>query len=188
MALDHPDAVLSLAVLDIVPTAVMFMETSRKVSHAYWHWYFLAQPVPFPETLIGADPDFFYETCLVGWGAAKLADFDAAQLAEYRRTWRDPAAIHGSCADYRAAATIDLEHDLADADAGRTVACPSLVLYGADGLMAKLFDIPATWARRLSDMRSAALPGGHFFIDQRPGETAAEIARFLATAQTRPVA
>ena len=70
--------VLTLAVLDIVPTYAMFMETNRHVAGAYWHWYFLSQPEPFPERMIGADPDFFYETCLVGWGAAKLADFDAA--------------------------------------------------------------------------------------------------------------
>ncbi len=95
MALDHPDTVLSLAVLDIVPTYAMFMETNRHVSGAYWHWYFLSQPEPFPERLIGADPDFFYETCLAGWGATKVSDFDPEQLADYRRCWRHPAMIHG---------------------------------------------------------------------------------------------
>ena len=114
MALDHPRVIQSIAVLDIVPTYAMFMETNRQVAGAYWHWYFLSQPEPFPERMIGADPDFFYETCLVGWGAAKLADFDAPQLEAYRDAWRDPAMIHGSCSDYRAAATIDLDHDAAD--------------------------------------------------------------------------
>lgn len=180
MALDHADAVLSLAVLDIVPTSVMFEETSRDVSHAYWHWYFLAQPAPFPETLIAADPDFFFETCLVGWGKTQLADFNQAQLAEYRRTWRDPAAIHGSCSDYRAASTVDLKLDIADA--GRTVDCPAFVLYGADGVMARLFDIPVTWKPRLSNMQAASLPGGHFFVDQYPAETAETLLSFLATA------
>jgi haloacetate dehalogenase len=188
LALDRPDTVLSLSLLDIVPTAVMFMDTNRLVSQAYWHWYFLAQPAPFPETLITADPDFFYETCLVGWGAAKLADFDQQQLAEYRRTWRDPAAIHGSCSDYRAAATVDLAQDLADA--GRKVTCPTLVLYGASGAMAKLFDIPATWRPLCANVRAASLPGGHFFIDQFPDESAAQLQQFLsdANAQTNPVA
>jgi len=88
MALDHPEAVASLAVLDIVPTHAMYMETDRHRSQAYWHWYFLAQPAPFPERLIGADPDFFFETCLVGWGKTRLEDFDQEMLADYRRCWR----------------------------------------------------------------------------------------------------
>ena len=95
--------------MDIVPTYTMFMDTNRKVAGAYWHWYFLSQPEPFPERLIGSDPDFFYETCLVGWGATRLSDFDAEMLANYRRAWSDPAMIHGSCSDYRAAASIDLD-------------------------------------------------------------------------------
>jgi haloacetate dehalogenase len=124
MALDYPAAVKTLTVMDIVPTYTMFMETNRKVAGAYWHWYFLSQPEPFPERLIGNDPDFFYETCLVGWGATKLADFDPEMLAEYRRSWRDPEMIHGSCSDYRAAASIDLEHDAADIH--RRIGCPGL--------------------------------------------------------------
>jgi len=97
MALDWPEAVESLAVLDIVPTYTLFAETNRQLASAYWHWYFLSQPEPFPERLIGADPDFFYETSLAGWGATRIADFDQEMLAEYRRCWRDPAMIHGSC-------------------------------------------------------------------------------------------
>jgi haloacetate dehalogenase len=143
MALDRPDVVQSLSVLDIVPTYAMFAETNRHVAGAYWHWYFLSQPEPFPERLIGADPDFFYETCLVGWGATELQDFEQEMLGEYRRCWRNPGMIHGSCSDYRAAATIDLEHDSADIE--RKVACRTLALWGAHGVMHKLFDIPATW-------------------------------------------
>ena len=180
MALDYPDVVETLTVMDIVPTYAMFMDTNRKVAGAYWHWYFLSQPEPFPERLIGADPDFFYETCLVGWGAARIADFDQDMLADYRRSWRDPAMIHGSCADYRAAASIDLEHDAADID--RKVACPVLVLYGSAGLMARLFDIPAEWRKRCASIEEASLPGGHFFVDQYPNQTAQLVARFL-TAQ-----
>jgi haloacetate dehalogenase len=178
MALDHPEAVASLTVMDIVPTHAMFMRSDRKIAMAYWHWYFLAQPEPFPERMIGADPDFFYETCLLGWGAARLGDFDAAQLADYRRAWRDPAMIHGSCSDYRAAATIDLEHDAADIE--RKVACPTLVVYGANGAMAKLFDLPDEWRQRCADVTAAALPGGHFFVDQFPAETADVLMGFLA--------
>lgn len=180
LALDHPAAVASLAVLDIVPTHAMFMETNRLVAGAYWHWYFLAQPEPFPERMIGADPDFFYETCLVGWGAAKISDFDPELLAAYRAAWRDPAMIHGSTSDYRAAASIDLEHDTADLDV--KVACPTLVLYGAAGAMARLFDIPAEWRRRCTTVGAASLPGGHFFVDLLPEETARVLAGHLDAA------
>jgi haloacetate dehalogenase len=180
LALDHPEVVRTLTVMDIVPTHAMFNDTNRKVAGAYYHWYFLSQPEPFPERLIGGDPDFFYETSLVGWGASRLADFDAAQLAEYRRAWRDPAMIHGSCSDYRAAATIDFQHDCADLE--RQVTCPTLVFYGAAGVMAKLFDIPAQWRRRCAQVEAASLPGGHFFVDQFPIETARILLDFLGRA------
>ncbi|HEX6960038.1 MAG TPA: alpha/beta hydrolase [Ferrovibrio sp.] len=180
MALDHPDALLSLTVMDIVPTYAMFMDTSRKVAGAYWHWYFLSQPEPFPEHMIGKDPDFFYETCLVGWGATTLNDFDAEMLADYRRCWREPGMIHGSCSDYRAAASIDLEHDEADID--RKVQCPTLVFYGSKGVMAQLFDIPAEWKKCCANVSAASLPGGHFFVDAFPQETAEEVRAFLARA------
>ena len=177
LALDHPEAVETLAVLDIVPTYAMFMETNRQVAGAYWHWYFLSQPAPFPERLIGHDPDFFYETCLLGWGATRLADFDAELLGDYQRCWREPAMIHGSCSDYRAAATIDLAHDERDIDT--KVECPTSVFYGANGAMARYFDIPATWRRRCADVHEATLPGGHFFVDQFPDETASILRAFL---------
>jgi haloacetate dehalogenase len=178
MALDHPQVVLTLTVMDIVPTYTMFMETDRKLAASYWHWYFLLQPEPFPERLIGHDPDFFYETCLVGWGATRLADFDAEMLAEYRRAWRNPAMIHGSCSDYRAAGSVDLEHDARDIE--RQVHCPTLVLYGATGQMAHLFDIPAQWRKRCADVTAASLNGGHFFVDQFPQQTAQILQEFLA--------
>ena len=154
------------------------IETNRAVAASYWHWYFLQQPAPFPERLIEADPDYFYETCLFDWGAAKAGDFDPEILAEYRRCWRDPAMIHGSCADYRAAATIDLEHDAADLE--RQVECPTLILYGAKGQMAKLFDLPAQWSKRCANRVEASLPGGHFFVDQFPEQTARILAEFLS--------
>jgi haloacetate dehalogenase len=177
MALDHPNAVTTLTVMDIVPTYAMFFDTNRKVAGAYWHWYFLSQPEPFPERLIGNDPDFFYETCLVGWGATKISDFDPELMGEYRRCWRDPAMIHGSCSDYRAAATIDLDHDAADLD--RKIACRTLVLFGSSSAMAQLFDIPAEWRKRCAHVTEASLPGGHFFVDHFPNETAQILHEFL---------
>src|SRR5579872_2800082 len=146
---------LHFSVLDIVPTYTMMMETNRRIAHAYWHWSFLSQPEPFPERVIGNDPDFFYENCLLGWGATKLADFDQDMLIDYRRCWRNPAMIHGSCSDYRAAATIDLDHD--GADVGRRVVCPTLVVYGAAGTMARLFNIPAEWKRCCETVAEASL-------------------------------
>ena len=145
----------------------MFMETNRHVAGAYWHWYFLSQPEPFPERLIGSDPDFFYETCLVGWGATKLADFDPELVAEYRRCWRKPDMIHGSCSDYRAAASIDLEHDAADID--KKVACPTLALWGGNGVMHKFSTsaMPGASAAKTSPPR--ACPAGTFLsINSRP--------------------
>ena len=176
MALDFSDAITSLAVLDIVPTHAMFMETNRHIAGTYWHWYFLAQPAPFPEHMIGLDPDFFYQTCLLGWGAAKLDDFNQSQLADYQRCWRTPEMIHGSCSDYRAAASIDLVHD--EQDIARKVKSPTLVLYGANGTMAENFDIPASWRKRCSNVEVATLPGGHFFIDTLPAETAGILLNF----------
>jgi len=177
MALDHCAQVMTLTVMDIVPTHAMFMNTNRFIAGSYWHWYFLSQPAPFPERIIGHDPDFFFETCLLGWGAAALADFDDDMLAEYRRTWRDPGMIHGACSDYRAAATIDLAHDCGDLS--RRVLCPTLVFHGRNGAMAKYFDIPAEWRRRCAHVTEASVPGGHFFVDQFPLETARELLRFL---------
>lgn len=177
MALDHPDIVQSLTVMDIIPTADVFAQTDKQLALTYWHWFFLAQPAPFPETLIGHDPDRFFETCLLGWGKSQLSDFDSEQLAAYRAAWHDPDMIRGSCADYRAAATIDSIHDLADQAA--IVTCPTLVAYGADGVMAQMFDIPALWRQKCANVQDGPIPGGHFFIDQHPDETAALLLSFL---------
>jgi len=178
MALDRPEAVLSLTVMDIVPTHRLLSDLHRDVATAYYHWFFLAQPTPFPERLIGADPDYFFETCLLGWGGASLAQFDPDALAAYRTAWRDPDTIRGMCNDYRAAVQIDIVHDAADLE--RRVVCPALVLFGADGVMARSFDMPKTWTDRLSDMRHEALPGGHFFPDTHASETCAALTTFLA--------
>nr|Q1JU72.1 RecName: Full=Fluoroacetate dehalogenase [Burkholderia sp.]1Y37_A Chain A, Fluoroacetate Dehalogenase [Burkholderia sp. FA1]1Y37_B Chain B, Fluoroacetate Dehalogenase [Burkholderia sp. FA1]BAE94252.1 fluoroacetate dehalogenase [Burkholderia sp. FA1] len=182
MALDHPDSVLSLAVLDIIPTYVMFEEVDRFVARAYWHWYFLQQPAPYPEKVIGADPDTFYEGCLFGWGATGADGFDPEQLEEYRKQWRDPAAIHGSCCDYRAGGTIDFELD--HGDLGRQVQCPALVFSGSAGLMHSLFEMQVVWAPRLANMRFASLPGGHFFVDRFPDDTARILREFLSDARS----
>lgn len=178
MALDDEARLLSLTLMDIVPTHYLLRHLDRKVAAAYYHWFFLAQPAPFPEAMILADPDRFYESCLLGWGGARLADFDPGQLAAYRAAWRDPATTRAMCDDYRAAIRYDYDLDAADLD--RRVACPALVLYGAKGAMAQAYDVPATWADRLADMRAQAIPGGHFFIDTAPAATARALRDFLA--------
>ena len=177
LSLDHPYAVSTLTVMDIVPTYAMFHDSHYKISGSYWHWYFLQQPAPFPERLIGNDPDFFYETCLLGWGASTLSDFDPAMLDEYRRAWHDPEMIHGSCSDYRAAASIDLEHDAHDLE--RKIQSPTLVLYGEMGAMNKFYDIPAEWRKRCETLQAVAVPGGHFFVDQYPDITTQALCKFL---------
>jgi haloacetate dehalogenase len=127
--------------------------------------------------MIGRDPDHFFEACLLGWGGARLADFDAAQLTAYRAAWRDPEVIRGMCNDYRAALDRDFADDAADAEA--RIACPTLVLYGADGVMARAYDVAGTWAGKCREVQAGAIPGGHFFPDTAPGATTAALKAFF---------
>ncbi|MDA3859002.1 MAG: alpha/beta hydrolase [Roseovarius sp.] len=177
LALDAADRVQSVTLMDIVPTHSLLADLRADVAQAYYHWFYLAQPEPFPETMIGHDPDAFYHVCLLGWGGAKLSDFDAQLLDHYRAAWRAPETIRGMCNDYRAA----LLHDFADdaADLGARIVCPALVLYGADGAMARAYDVPATWAPKCTEMQCAAIPGGHFFPDTAPGATLTALKAFL---------
>lgn len=177
LCLDHPDCALSLTLMDIVPTHLLLDQLTQQVAVDYYHWFFLAQPAPFPETLISHDPDLYFERCLLGWGAASLQQFDTAALEAYRASWRRPDTIRTMCNDYRAAIQVDFQHDAADLD--KRVPCPALVLYGADGPMARAYDMEAAWADRLSQSRVAAVPGGHFFPDQAPEETLDALRPFL---------
>jgi len=168
LTLDNPGRVERLAVLDIVPTERLFRETGKAVATGYYHWYFLIQEAPFPETLIGNSVEFYLRTKLGRWGAgAEMVEEEA--FAEYLRCFSDPATIHASCEDYRAAATIDLEHDAADLD--RPIECPMLVLWGERGLMHRHFDVPGTWRERASDVSDALIPCGHFLPEEAPDET-----------------
>ncbi|BBU54442.1 fluoroacetate dehalogenase [Mameliella alba] len=179
LALDAPGAVRSLTVMDIVPTHHLLTELTHEVAKGYYHWFFLAQPEPFPETMIAADPEGFYTRCLLGFGKADLSDFAPAQLDAYRTAWADPQCRRAMNDDYRAAIEIDLHDDAEDLD--RRVTCPALVLYGAEGAMARAYDVPATWATRLEDMTARTIPGGHFFIDQSPAETTEALQTFLSS-------
>jgi len=178
MALDLPDRVASVTLMDILPTIRLLEGFDLPLARAYWHWTFLAQPEPFPETLIGADPDHFFETCLLGWGAARPEDFDQGQMAAYRAAWRRPEVIAGMCRDYRAALTADLACDRADS--GRRIAAPALILWGDRGVMAGLYDVAAEWAPFCDRMAGQALPGGHFFPDECPDLVAERVLSFLS--------
>ena len=175
LALDHPERVERVAVLDIVPTRTMYRATNRAIATAYFHWFFLIQPHDLPERLIGADPDRWLDQCFGRWGAGELMRPEA--VAEYRRCFREPAAIHASCEDYRAAASIDLEHDEADLD--RRIAAPLLALWGARGLVGREFDVLACWRERAERVEGEALECGHYLPEERPAETTAALRRFL---------
>lgn len=178
MALDHPDAVASLAVLDIVPTDVMFESINSEIAYAYWHWHFLAQPEPLPERIIGADPDTFFQTCLTSWGATAIDAFAPDQLEAYRSAWRTSEMIHASCADYRAAREVDWPMDVGIS--GSMITMPTLVLYGSESVIAKLFDIAGVWQLRCQTITVMEIGGGHFFVDQFPDITAHYLRTFLS--------
>ncbi len=170
MALDHPERVSRLAVLDIAPTRKMFAETNQSFATDYYHWFFLIQPYDFPETLIGANPEVYMRQKMRK--VAVEGAFTAAAWAEYVRCF-DTAAIHASCEDYRAAATIDLEHDEADLDT--KVACPVLALWGAKGAIEKHYDALAAWRESATDVEGQALPCGHYLAEEAPEETLAAL-------------
>ena len=176
MALDHADAVTRLAILDIVPTHKIFATTDKALATAYYHWFFLIQPYDLPERLIGADPDYYLHHLFARWGAIGDA-FAPEAVAEYLRCFRDPETIHASCEDYRAAASIDLEHD--DADLDTKLACPLLALWGEKGAMHRLYDVLACWRERAVDVRGRALPCGHYLPEEAPRETLAELVTFF---------
>ena len=176
MALDHPDRVSRLALLDIAPTREMYAGTTEAFARLYWHWFFLIRPPPLPERMIGADPrGFWLAKC--GAGSAGLAPFSEAALAAYLDAFT-PEAIHASCEDYRAAATIDIAHD--DADGARRLPQPLLALWGADGAVERCFDCLALWRRRAEDVRGEALPGGHYLAEERPDLVAERLSAFFA--------
>ena len=180
LAVDHRDAVEKVAVLDIAPTLAMYAKTDRAFATAYYHWFFLIQPFDLPERMIGADPVAYLRTKIGGWGSGGTAFFDPRALAEYERCFSDPATIHATCEDYRAAASIDLEHDAADRAAGRRVRCPLLALWGERGVVHRLFDPLAEWRAVADAVRGRPLPCGHYLAEEAPDATLAELEAFLA--------
>jgi len=179
LALDHPQAVERMALLDIAPTLAMYEQTSDAFARAYWHWFFLIQPAPLPERLIEADPAAYVRD-VMGKRSAGLAPFDPRALAEYQRCLALPGAAHGICEDYRAAATIDLEHDRFDRDAGNRLALPLMVLWGEQGVVGRCFDPLAEWQRVAADVQGGALPCGHYIAEEAPDMLLERVLPFLA--------
>jgi len=179
LALDHPQRVRRLVTLDIAPTLAMYEKTTMEFARAYYHWFFLIQPAPFPETLINADPEFFLKS-FTAKRSAGHSHFAPEAYAEYLRCLRDPRTVHGICEDYRASASIDLEHERADIAAGRKIDCEMLALWGAHGVVNQLFRPLEEWRVLASRVRGRALPCGHYIPEEAPAELLQELVTFLA--------
>ncbi|HWK85408.1 MAG TPA: alpha/beta hydrolase [Caldimonas sp.] len=180
LALDHPDRVERLAVIDIVPTLDMYDMTEMRFASYYYHWFFLIQPQPLPERMIGGDPSFFLRWCLGGFGAKSLAQIEPEALAEYDRCFCRADTIHASCEDYRASAGIDLEHDRASREAGEKIACDTLVLWGEHGVVGKLYAPLVLWrAQCAGKLEGKAMNAAHFIPEEQPDETARRLRDFL---------
>jgi haloacetate dehalogenase len=174
MALDHPDRVTRLAVLDIVPTARLYADSTRAFATAYFHWYFLIQPAPLPETLIARSVECWLEQ---KFGRVRPGAITSEAYAEYLRCYRRPEMIHASCEDYRAGATIDLVHDEADRD--RHIVCPVLALWGEAGAMHQLYDVLETWRPQAPQVTGRPVAGTHYFVEEEPDIVASELRRFF---------
>lgn len=167
LALDHPQVLERMALLDIAPTLSMYAQTNDAFARAYWHWFFLIQPAPLPESLIEANPEQYLRS-VMGGRSAGLKPFTAEAFAEYLRCLRLPGSARGICEDYRAAASIDLEHDRLDMAAGHRLEMPLLVLWGAEGTVGRCFDPLREWQQVATDVRGRALPAGHYVAEEAP--------------------
>jgi len=179
MALDHPERVSSLAVLDIVPTAEVWARADDRLALVYWHWGFLAQPPPLPERLIAADPGAYFRYHLRSIGLGVERDrYPERVLAAYRAQLEDAGAVEAICEDYRAGATIDRQLD--EADRARQIECPVLVLWGTRGALEPLYgDVVAVWRSWARDVRGREVEASHFLVEDRPDEVARELAAFF---------
>jgi haloacetate dehalogenase len=178
LALDHPDAVTRLAVLDIVPTRHVLGTVTQAMAMAYYHWFFLAAANGVPEHMIAADPGYWVRS-LTGPLLGEGASIDPEVMADYIRCFGDPGTIAGSCADYRSAAGIDLVHDEESFAAGQRVGCPVLVLWGTQGFVGRGYEPLTVWRQYATDVRGQALPTGHFLPEEAPDLVSAALREFL---------
>jgi haloacetate dehalogenase len=183
LALDHPERVARLAVLDVLPTAEVWQRADARLALAFWPWSLLAQAEPLPERLVAASPDAVVDAALGGWGSPP-ATFDPRVRAAYVETLRDSARVHAICEEYRAAATCDREHDETDRRSGRRIACPVLALWSRRGPLDAWYTEAggplALWRAWADDVRGRPVDAGHFFPEEIPDETAQALAAFFA--------
>ena len=180
LALDHAGRVKKLCVIDIAPTLDMYARTDMEFARAYYHWFHLIQPAPLPETMIGGNARAYLHAKLGGWGSAGLAHIEPPALAEYERCFCTPEAIHAACEDYRASAGIDLEHDRESRARGEKIACDTLAICGANGVVHRLFDPLALWQAQCAGLVSGqAVPAGHFIPEELSSETAQALRSFM---------
>lgn len=179
LAADHPAAVQRMLLLDIAPTLAMYENTSDAFARAYWHWFFLIQPPPLPEALIASDPSRYVRS-VMGGRHAGLAPFTPGALAEYERCAVIAGTAESICEDYRASATIDLEHDRIDIAAGRRLAMPLRVLWGEHGAVGRCFDVLALWRERACDVAGRAVPCGHYLPEEAPDDLVDEALAFFS--------
>lgn len=177
LGLDHPERVGAMVLLDIAPTREMYANTSAEFAQAYWHWFFLIQAHPLPESMIEADPTRFWKLKCFNQSGGDNPFSDAA-LAEYLAAFAKPDAIHASCEDYRAAAGIDIDHD--NADNGRKLNMPVLALWAKRGVIAKCFDALELWRQRAEQVQGEALDTTHYMAEEIPDDIAARMANFFA--------
>jgi haloacetate dehalogenase len=178
MALDEPDRIEGLAVLDIVPTYEVFARIDMASALGYWHWFFLAQPADFPERLIGADPEYFFFTPRGDTVSPATPPFSAEALADYRSAVADPRTIHAMCSDYRAGPSVDYELDAADRGS-RRIAAPLLALWGSRGSVGRWYDAAAVWRDWAEQVTAATVDAGHFLPEEAPEDTTAALLGFL---------
>ena len=177
LGLDYPKHVAAMTLLDIAPTREMYANTSAKFAQAYWHWFFLIQKYPLPEQMIGADPEGFWKLKCFNQARGDNPFADAA-LEEYLKAFSSPEAIHASCEDYRAAASIDIDHD--DADQGRKLSMPTQVLWAKRGVIETCFDALALWRQRADHVEGAAVDATHYMAEEIPDDIAARMAGFFS--------
>jgi haloacetate dehalogenase len=175
MALDSPDAVGRVTVMDVVPTAEVWARADARFALGYWHWAFLAQPEPLPETVIGHDPEHFFLDAQFG---GLLRTFGPEAVADYVRALHDPAVVHAICEDYRAGASCDRQADEEDRRAGRRITSPLQVLWGARGALPAWYDPLEVWRGWAEDVTGSAIDSGHFLVEEQPAATLAALRAF----------
>ena len=184
LALDHPEVLTKLVILDIVPTYLLYQNMTQEFATIFYHWFLLVQPPPFPETMVQNSAEYFLKCTLLWLGGNTITDpmpawIEPAAFQEYFRTFREPATIHAICEDYRAAASIDLAHDKADLD--KRIQCPLLVLWSEKGPFHRMYNVLQTWQDRAIRAQGHAMPTGHFLPEQMPAELTQELKAFLRT-------